>query len=244
MTQAVDGSMGNDLYTVVGIVHTGQEAIDRGRVLMSLPASQELLSLVPTRIHEVGVLLFDAGEATTVARALEALVNKNLPVQVRAWPELSPELAEYVRLNQSGTAVLAFIVFLVAMIGVMNTMLMAVFERTRELGVLMALGMRPALVVGLVLIEAGSLVLASLIFGGTLGAPLLWYLQIHGLDLRRVIGELSIVGVSVDPLWYGRQDFAAYGRTALGLIVAALFSALYPAVRASRFRPVEAMKRV
>ncbi|MBI3795408.1 MAG: ABC transporter permease [Deltaproteobacteria bacterium] len=244
MTQAVDGSMGNDLYTVIGIVHTGQEAIDRGRVLMSLPASQELLNLAPTRIHEVGVLLFDAGEATTVARALEAQVSKILPVRVRAWPELSPELAEYVRLNQSGTAVLAFIVFLVAMIGVTNTMLMAVFERTRELGVLMALGMRPALVVGLVLIEAGSLVVASLIFGGTLGTPLLWYLQIHGLDLRRFIGELSIVGVSVDPIWYGRQDFAAYGRTALGLTVAALFSALYPAVRASRFRPVEAMKRV
>lgn len=244
MTQAVDGSMGNDLYTVVGILHTGQEVIDRGLVLMSLPASQELLSLAPARIHEVGVLLFDAGEATMVAMALEAQLSKILPVRVRAWPELSPELAEYVRLNQGGTAVLAFIVFLVAVIGVMNTMLMAVFERTRELGVLMALGMRPALVVGLVLAEAGSLVLASLIFGGALGTPLLWYLQVHGLDLRRVIGELSIVGVVVDPIWYGRQDFAAYSRTALGLTVAALVSALYPAVRASRFRPVEAMQRV
>jgi ABC-type lipoprotein release transport system permease subunit len=244
MTQAVDGSMGNDLYTVVGIFHTGQEAVDRGQVRMSLAAAQELLSLTPARIHEVGVRLSDAGEATAVAGALEARVSKIVPVRARAWPELSPELAEYVRLNQSGTAVLAFIVFLVAVIGVMNTMLMAVFERTRELGVLMALGMRPALVVGLILIEAASLVVASLIFGGALGTPLLWYLQAHGLDLRRVMGELSIVGVTVDPIWYGRQDFAAYGRTALGLTLAALFSALYPAVRASRFRPVEALQKV
>ena len=107
VTQAVDGSMGNDLYTVVGIFRTGLEALDRGLVLMSLASLQELLSLEPSRVHEVGVLLSDAGEATAVAATLQARCSTILPVQVQAWPELSPELAEYVRLNRSGTAVIS-----------------------------------------------------------------------------------------------------------------------------------------
>ena len=244
VTQAADGSIGNDLYTVVGILRTGLEAMDRGLVLMSLSSLQELLSLAPKRIHEIAITLSNAAQATAVASALEVRLSQVLPVRVRAWPELSPELAEYVRLIRSSTSIFFFIVFLVAIMGVMNTMLMAVFERTRELGVLMALGMRPVQVVGLVLAEAGGLVSASLVLGGGLGAPLLWYLQIYGLDLRSFMGEIPMAGVVVDPLWYGWQDFSAYGQAALGLAVVALVSALYPALRAARFRPVEAIHKV
>ena len=200
--------------------------------------------ITPGRVHEIGVVLSDAAAATTVAAVLEDDLGKTLPVRVRAWPELSPQLAEYVRLNRSSTAIISFIVFLVAVIGVMNTMLMAVFERTRELGVLMALGMRPLQVVSLILLEVGGLIVASLLVGGGMGVPLLWYLQVHGLDLRSVMGEVSMVGVVVEPLWYGWQDFAAYGRAAFGLATVALVSALYPALRAVRLRPVEAIRKV
>lgn len=244
VTQAADGSMGNDLYTVVGIFRTGLEAMDRGLVLMPLSSLQELLSLAPGRIHEVGVTTSNLAEATAVASALEVQLSKTLPVRVRAWPELSPELADFVRLNRGTTSIIFFIVFLVAVIGVMNTMLMAVFERTRELGVLMALGVRPIQVVGLILAEAGGLVVVSLVLGGGIGAPLLWYLQAHGLDLRSLVGEISMGGAVVNPLWYGRQDFPTYGRAALGLAGVALVSALYPALRAARFRPVEAIRKV
>jgi ABC-type lipoprotein release transport system permease subunit len=244
MTQAVDGSMGNDLYTVVGIFHTGLEALDRGLVLMPLSSLQELLSLASQRVHEVGLLLSDAAAAPMVAAALEVQLGTTLPVQVQAWPELSPELAEYVRLNRGSSAIISAIVFLVAVLGVMNTMLMGVFERTRELGVLMALGMRSSQVIGLILAEAGGLAATGLLVGGGIGVPLLWYLEVHGLDLRQVMGEISMVGAVLDPLWYGRQNFATYGRAALGLTLTALLSALYPALRAARFRPVEALRKV
>ena len=167
-----------------------------------------------------------------------------LRFRIRAWPELSPALAEYVQLSRSTNAILFSIVFLVAIIGVMNTMLMAVFERTREFGVLMALGLRPVYLVGLILIEALLLAGVSLALGATVGLPLLWYLQAYGLDLRSVMGELSMAGVVVDPIWYGQHDFPSYVQAALGLTGVAVVSALYPAFRAARFRPVEAMRRV
>jgi ABC-type lipoprotein release transport system permease subunit len=245
LTQAADGSVGNDVYTVAGMFHTGLDAADRGVVLMSLPSLQELLHLAPTRIHEVGVKLNDITAATSVAAALEVRLGKTLPVRVRAWPELAPELASYVQFNRGITFVLFFIFFLLAVIGVMNTMLMAVFERTRELGMLMALGMRPVQVIVLILAESAGLAVASLLVGAALGVPLLWYLQAHGLDLGGATGEVvSLAGVVVGHLWYGRQDFRAYGQAALGLAATALVSALYPAWRAAHFRPTEAIRKV
>lgn len=243
LTQAADGSMGNDLYTVAGMFHTGLDAIDQGLVLMSLSSLQRLLRLPPGRIHEIGIKLHDITEATTAA-ALEVQLSKTLPVRVRAWPELAPELADYVQFNRRVTFILFFIFFLLSVIGIVNTMLLAVIERTRELGMLMAVGMRPVQVVSLILAEAGGLAGASLVLGGALAVPLLWYLQVHGLNLGGDRGEVSLAGVVVGHLWYGRQDFTAYTQAALGLAVTALVSALYPALRAARFRPTEALRKV
>jgi ABC-type lipoprotein release transport system permease subunit len=245
LTQAADGSMGDDVYRVVGILHTGLDAVDRSLVLMPLSSLQDLLHLAPARIHEVGIKLNHIEAATIVAAQLQLRLAKTQQVRVMAWPELAPELANYVQFNHGVTVVLFFIFFLVAIIGVMNTMLMAVFERTREFGMLMALGMRPIQVIGLILTEAAGLAIASLVVGAALGVPLLWYLQDHGLDLGGVSGEvITVAGVVVGHLWYGRQDFPAYSQAAVGLAATALISALYPAWRAAQLRPTEAMRKV
>lgn len=244
LTPAADGSTGNDLYTVAGLFHTGLDTMDQGLLLMPLAALQELLRLPPRRIHEVGIKLRDIATATTTAAALQEQLGKSFPVRATPWPELTPELADYVQFNRRVTFILSFIFFLSAAMGIVNTMLMAIIERTREFGMLMAIGMRPVQVVGLIVAEAASLAGASLIFGGALAVPLLWYLQAHGLNLGGNGGAVSLAGIVVGPLWYGRQDFPAYAQAALGLAVTAMVSALYPALRAARFRPAEALRKV
>ena len=246
LAPAADGSTGNDLYTVTGMFHTGLDSMDRGLVVMSLASLQELLRLPPEGIHEVGIKLQgnDITAATTAAAALDAQLSKTLPVQVSAWPELAPELADYVQFNHRVTFILFFIFFLLAAMGIVNTMLMAIIERTRELGMLMAVGMRPVQVVGLIVAEAASLAGASLVLGAALGAPLLWYLQAHGLNLGGHRGAVSLGGVVVGPIWHGQQDLTTYAQAAFGLALVALVSALYPALRAARFRPTEALRKV
>lgn len=246
LTPAADGSTGNDLYTVVGMFHTGLDAMDRDLVLMSLASLQDLLRLSPGRIHEVGIKLHDNNitAATKTAAALEAQLSKSFPVRVRAWPELAPELADYVQFNRRVTFILFLIFFLLAVMGIVNTMLMAIVSRTRELGMLLAVGMRPVQLVGLIVAEAAILAGGSLVLGGAVGSPVLWYLQVHGLYLGGSRGAISLGGVVVGPLWYGRQDFAAYTQAALGLAITAVVSALYPAFRAARFRPAEALRKV
>jgi len=246
LTPATDGSTGNDLYTVVGMFHTGLDAMDRDLVLMPLASLQDLLRLSPGRIHEVGIKLHDNDftAATKTAAALETQLSKSFPVRVRAWPELVPELADYVQFNRRVTFILFLIFFLLAVMGIVNTMLMAIVSRTRELGMLLAVGMRPVQLVGLIVAEAAILAGGSLVLGGALGSPVLWYLQVHGLYLGGSRGAISLGGVVVGPLWYGRQDFTAYTQAALGLGVTAVVSALYPALRAARFRPTEALRKV
>jgi ABC-type lipoprotein release transport system permease subunit len=244
LTPAADGSMGNDLYTVAGMFHTGLDDMDQGLVVMPLASLQELLRLPPGRIHEVGIKLHDITMAMTTAAALEVRLSKTLPVRVMPWQELAPELADYVQFNRRVTFILFFIFFLLAAMGIVNTMLMAIIERTRELGMLMAVGMRPDQVIGLLVAEAASLAAASLVLGAALGAPLLWYLQVHGLNLGSKGNSIDLAGIVVGPLWHGRQDFTVYTLAALGLAVTALVSALYPAVRAARFRPAEALRKV
>ncbi len=244
LTTAADGSIGNDLYTISGLFHTGLEAMDQGLVLMPLASLQDLLRLPPARIDEVGIKLRDIADATATAAALEAHLSKIIPVRVRPWQELAPELADYVQFNRRVTFFLFFIFFLSAAMGIVNTMLMAIIERTRELGMLMAVGMGPVQVIGLIVSEAASLAGASLVLGAALGAPLLWYLQNHGLKMSEHGDAVSLAGIVVGPLWYGRQDFPAYIEAALGLAVTALAAAFYPALRAARFQPADALRKV
>jgi ABC-type lipoprotein release transport system permease subunit len=244
LTPAADGSTGNDLYTVAGTFHTGLDDMDRGLVLMPLASLQALLRFPPGRIHEVGIKLHDIMAATMTAAALEVQLSKSLPVRAMPWPELAPELDDYVQFNRRITFVLFFIFFLSAAMGIVNTMLMAIIERTREFGMLMAVGMHPVQMVALIVAEAASLAGVSLVLGAALAFPLLWYLQAHGLNLGGDGGAVSLAGIMVGPLWYGRQDFTAYAQAAVGLAVTALAAALYPALRAARLRPAEALRKV
>ena len=230
LTQAADGSMGNDQYTVIGIFphRLGCAGSESGAHVA--PSLQKLLNLEP------GESMKSASSSVTLPSARQWLrrcrCNWLPALRFRSWPGgIDARAGRLCAVQSQHNFVLFFIFFLLAVIGIMNTMLMAVFERTRELGMLMALGMRPVQVIGLILAEAAALAAASLVVGAAIGAPLLWYLQSHGLDLGGATGEVvSLAGVVVGHLWFGRQDFPAYGRAALGLAITALVSALYPGV--------------
>jgi ABC-type lipoprotein release transport system permease subunit len=244
LTPAADGSTGNDLYTVIGLFHTGLESMDGGLVLMPLTTLQDLLRLPPGRIHEVGIKLHNIAAAEATATTLQLQLDKLFPARALPWQVLAPELADYVQFNRRVTFILFFIFFALAAMGIVNTMLMAIIERTREFGMLMAVGMRPIQVIGLIVAEATGLAAASLLLGAAVGLPLLWYLQVHGMNLGHNGGTVSVAGIVVGPYWYGRQDFVSYGEAALGLAITALAAALYPAMRAARFRPAEALRKV
>jgi len=236
LTQARDGSLGNDLYTVAGIFRTGLEHVDAGLLVMGLDAAQTLLALAPQDVHEIALRTAHPAAATALAKRIAAAVNDD-QLEVAAWPQLAPELAGWVAMSDSWQWISYAIIFALAAVAVLNTMLMAVFERLREFGVLAALGMRPVHIVLLVVVEVAGLSLVSLAAAVVLGTPVLrWFIN-DGLDLSWMTGGFALSGVAFGPVLRGAWTAGGFARAAVLLIAFALLAGLYPAIRAARVDP-------
>lgn len=251
VTQASDGSLGNDLYTVVGIVESGSAVLDRSGAWMTLADLQALLVL-PDQVHEITVLTptrdpkvndpATKAAAKAVQTAVDSVVD-GAPVKAETWWQASPATAGMIGTSDVSAAVSMGIVFAVAGLGILNTMLMSVFERTRELGVMKALGTRPRKVVALVLWESVLLAGLSVVFGLVLGGALDAFLVVHGLALTSTSGNrLSTGGVLFDPMVMGVVRVDRVMTTVVALVAVSVLAALWPALRAARLRPVDAMR--
>ncbi len=236
LTQAADGSLGNDLYTVSGIFRTGLEMVDGGMVVLDLGVAQELLALEAGRIHEIALRSTSPARAMEVAAAIEQSLGVE-DISVAPWQELAPQLAGWVAMSDSWMWIMYLIVFVLAAISVLNTMLMAVFERLREFGVMAAVGMQPRTIITMVLAEVISLALVSLLVATILGAPLVHWITNSGIDLSATTDGISMSGTVVDPVIRGAWAPAEFAVAAGLLVVCAALAGLYPATRAARTDP-------
>lgn len=241
VTQAADGSLGNDLFLVTGILHTGLSYLDRSLAVLYLKDLQELLALSPDEVHEIAVRIGDPMAADAFAAQLNASENWPANTVAQSWGELAPQLRDYVSLAQGMYGFIILLIGLFTAIGVLNTMMMAVFERSREIGLVSALGMSPLIIVSSILLESLFLGILGLIGGFGLGAWGMSYLTTQGLDLSRWMGELSMLGTRMDPVLKASWGWDYVLWSALGLLVATLLAALFPAVKAVRLNPVEAL---
>lgn len=234
ITQAADGSMAADLYTVVGLVATGTDELDRGLVLIRLADAQELLVL-PDRVQIIVGLAHNLDQVPAIGRAIK------LPpgLVFLPWQKVMPSLDDTIKGDRAGLWIFLFIILAVVILGVTNTMMMAVLERTREFGVMLAIGATPGRVVAIILSEtawvtalgvaaglaAGVIVnLITLRWGISIGTETITY---GGVTIDVMRARNTLVGNFVFP----------------GLIfVSGLVAGLLPALRAARLRPAEALR--
>ena len=242
VTQAADGTLGNELYRVTGLLRTGLVYLDRSLVLVHWHDLQELLALEESQIHEVAIKTSDPKNADAVSARLNSSDILPQNATARSWGDLLPQLKEYVGLAEGMGWFLISLIGVFAALGVLNTMMMAVFERTREIGMLHSLGMSPASILMTLLAESLFLGVLGLTAGLAGGAALVHYLVSEGLDLTRWMGELSMMDTRLDPVLRATWVWDEFGRAALGLMVAVLLATLVPAWRASRMNPVEALQ--
>jgi ABC-type lipoprotein release transport system permease subunit len=241
VTQAADGSLGNDLFLVSGILHTGLSYLDRSLAVLYLEDLQELLALGSDEVHEIAVRIGDPMAADAFAARLNASENWPANTVAQSWGDLAPQLRDYLGLAQGMYGFIILIIALFTATGVLNTMMMAVFERSREIGLVSALGMRPLLIVSSILLESLFLGILGLIGGFVLGAWGMSYLTTQGLDLRRWMGEVSMLGTRMDPILKASWGWDYVFWSAAGLLLATLLAALFPAVKAARLNPVQAL---
>ncbi len=240
VTQAGDGSLGSALYSVAGLIKTGFPHVDRSLAILHIGDLQELLAFTPERLHEVALRIDNPLRADGVAERLNQQLSPG--VEARAWGDLAPQLRDYLALFESFYGFVIGFVALFAALGLLNTMMMAVFERTREIGMVSSLGMSPLQIMATVLIESLLLAVLGLIVGSLIMAVLMKPLSQQGLDLSRWMGELTMLDTRMDPVIRFRWIWANLWGPALGLVLAALLAAAIPANRAARMDPVKALR--
>lgn len=236
------GGVANDLFTVVGVARTGQVALDRTGIWMHITDLQTFSSM-DDRIHELLVVGNDVKQSAALGAAVSALADGDESL-VRTWDTVSPQAAQMVTLQEVSAIIVLGIVLTVAALGVLNTMLMSVFERVREFGVLRALGLAPRQLMRLVLTETLLLATLATAIGLVLGGLLDAYLVYVGVDFSVDGKGLNYMGVTLDPVIRGMVRPKGIALTVVTVYIVTLLAAIWPALRAARLEPVEAMREI
>ena len=236
LSQAADGSMANEVYKVRGVLRSVSDVADRAGVFVTTGAFRELFTM-PTGAHQ---LIIRRGEVP-LAAATERVRQMMPEHDAKSWKERMPTLSSYLE-NARGMLYFMFmIVYIAIAIVILNAMLMAVFERVREFGVLKALGMGPATVLRLVLTESAMQTGLAMVAGGALSVGPAWYLQVHGVNMTSMAG-INIHGMSWESMIHGSFDQASVVGPVVMLVVIVFFAVLYPAIKAALISPVAAIQ--
>lgn len=239
MAQASDGSVGSAAYRIAGLFDTGSDAFDAMFGYVTLSAAQAQLGM-EGRVSTLAVRLKERDALDDGVRAVQAVLPGASAVAV-SWRSLLPELDQMIEYVRVVLNLVTGIVLAVVAIGVMNTLMMSVMERTRELGIMMALGTRPRAIVALVVYESVVLALAGVAAGLALGIPLIEYFGARGLDLSRYAAGLqSIPGLT--GIIYPAFVPAHLVRPVLLLLALSVLAAFYPGWRAARLQPAAAIR--
>ncbi|MXX89198.1 MAG: ABC transporter permease [Boseongicola sp. SB0677_bin_26] len=235
MSQNTDGAMSEQSFDVVGI-YDADKATEDLYVFTGRAASQEFLGLE----DEIAQVVFVLREEMALEDTVAALADAAPDLDVRSWKDLNLFLASMDSFMSVFIHVWLGIVFALMAIGIVNTQLMAVFERTQEFGLLRALGMKPRRVLLMVTIENALLIGVGVLAGMVLAAVTIWSVS-DGIDFSAFARAMEMVQTGeVIYLDYEPEAFILFP----GLIwLLGILVALWPARRAAKCRPVEAMRR-
>ncbi len=238
LSQAFDGSMANDLFTVRGILGSISEVTDRAGIFM-LTASFLDFYAMQDGAHR---LVVRRPADIDLAGALKVVKNttQQTSLEVKSWRELSPILASMVDSALQMLQLGCLVIYVAVVILLLNAMLMAVFERVREFGILKAIGVSPGSVMLLILAEGAIQTGVAIAIAFILSIPALWYLVNVGINLGE-LGGISVMGMSLDPVWHGTISSKTFSMPLTTMLIVVILGILYPAIKAARITPVEAI---
>jgi ABC-type lipoprotein release transport system permease subunit len=228
-----DGQPEEGIFTIRGLFSTGFPAYDQGAVFMPL-AKAQAFTRTEGRASAILVMLHQREDTDTVAAALQTP-----GLSLLTWRDLNAVLLEAVNTGQAMYAIMYGIVLLIVAVVIANTLLMAVFERIREIGILAALGMKRRQIVMMFVLEATIIGLVGIAIGNVLGGAGVAYLSNVGVN----IGDMgaAVENMALGTTMYAKFDPAAMAMLSILTLGFALLASLYPAWFAGRLEPVQAL---
>jgi ABC-type lipoprotein release transport system permease subunit len=237
MSQDAKGEIASRAFRIVGVFHAELESTEKQFVFVHIEAAQEMLG-VGDDICEVAVLLPSHRQVDEVADRLRGSLPRET-YTVETWKDLLPLVRAMLKMYDSFIFIWFLAVFIAMGFGLVNTILMAVFERIREFGLMRSLGMRSRLVVAEVLAESLFLLIIGMAVGNLVGLLSVAALSHTGIDLSAFSAGIEFVGMSrtIFPVLTAKDIVTANATVfVMGLLVS-----LYPAIKAARITPVEAL---
>lgn len=236
--QTADGFMANEIFRVRGILKSISAGVDGAAVFLLTSTLTELLSL-SNAAHEIVIMRADRqADLTAAKQQISALAPNH---ETLDWRELMPVIARFLETADIQTLIMLVFTYIAVASVVLNAILMSVFERIHEFGIMKAIGVTPMQSVSLIYVETLLQTLLASLLGVGLGWWASSYLQTHGLDMSSIAGSVSFAGIALDPIWYAHiaPDVLIY--PTIFLFVIAVLAAVYPALKVARIKAVDAI---
>ena len=235
------GAVAAAIFVIAGIVETGQVELDRSLVLAPFDELADALDL-EDEAHMLVLMVDDLSELTATASSVADLLPEALTVQT--WQQLMPMIEQSIELDRAGAVLFYSLLLILVAFAVVNTFVMVLFERTREFGLFMALGMRPGQVIAQVQFEALLLSLLGVALGLLFAYPLITYLTGVGIPLDQMGGEEAIRQMQMGSMEriFPKISWSSVTTAPLVMIVGTQLAALVSTVRVRGIHPVTALR--
>jgi ABC-type lipoprotein release transport system permease subunit len=240
MAQDTTGEISSRAFRITGIFEAEMEATEKEFIFIPLVTARKMLGM-ERGCSEIAVLLplgIDPGQEPLFADEIDRKLEST-DCRADSWQNLLPFLSAYLKLFDGFVYIWFVVVFIAMGFGIVNTTLMAIFERIREFGLMKALGLTPARIIKGVMAEAFVLLVMGMAVGNTLGLLSVAVFSNGGIDLSRFAAGTELWGMSrvVIPVVWPRDIWTAN----LVVLLLGLLVSIYPAAKAARFTPVEAL---
>ena len=234
--QTADGYMANDRFEIRGILKSVSAAIDNGGVFMSNTMLRELITL-PKGAHEIVLMRHDrTTDLAAVTAQVKSLVCEQL--EVMNWQQLMPIINRFIETAHLQTLIMMIFTYIAVGSVVLNAMLMSVFERIHEFGIMKAIGVKPQQLIVLIYIEMFIQTFLAVLLALGAGSVLSWYIQENGLDMSSLADGISFAGMAFDPVWYAALTSNALMMPSVFLFIIAAIAVIYPAIKVAVIQPV------
>ncbi|MBT3236787.1 MAG: ABC transporter permease [Bdellovibrionales bacterium] len=234
ISQGVDGSIANDLFTVTAIM----EEQGSGMAYIPIKAMQEFLGM-QGRVHEYVIYGHQSSDARKLATDLQQRINLKT-IDVQPWQVVERDFYTAMRADEKGNYVLQLIIVVIVAVGILNAVLMGVLERTREFGVIKAIGTPPRTIFWLIMLEMILLAMISILVGGAIGVAGNYYFMIYGIEYSTPINFGGMVISRIN----GTINLNSLLTPTIVTFVTAVLVSIWPGIRAAKVIPVQAMRSI
>jgi ABC-type lipoprotein release transport system permease subunit len=236
--QNFDGSLVTGAFRITGIFVSGNSSYDGRMAYINKDDLQNLICNSCDLTHEIAISTVNTDKENIVVNN----IKRTLPfAEVKTWKELYPEVGMMVEYSKTLQIIFMIIIFLALSFGIINTMLMSVIERTREIGMLIALGMSKLPIFCMITLETILLILPGTVLGIAISFLLISFSASYGIDLSAFSRGLNQMGFST--VIYPIISTVEYIQTVIIIVIIAFLSSLIPVSRAIRINPAEAIRK-